>query len=58
LVNLPPETLASLDTLLANAERGSEILAAINQVDAEVIAALRQIGGKDRNLLLALLKGI
>ena len=58
LVNLPPETLASLDTLLANPERGSEILAAINQVDAEVIAALRQIGGKDRNLLLALLKGI
>lgn len=58
LVNLQPETLAALDTLLANPERGSEILSAVSRVDAEVITALRQIGTKDRNLLLALIKGI
>ncbi len=58
LMKLEPETLAALDTILANPERGSEILAAVSRVDAEVITALRQIGAKDRNLLLALIKGI
>ena len=58
LLNLSPETLAALDTILANPERGSEILSAISRVDAEVITTLRQIGAKDRNLLLALIKGM
>lgn len=58
LLNLPSETLAALDTLLANPERGSDLLQALSKVDAEVINSLRQLGAKDRNLLLALLKGM
>ena len=53
-----PETLAALDALLANPERGGEILSAVSKVDTEVVAALRNIGAKDRNLLLALIKDI
>ena len=56
LMNLTPETLAALDSILSNPKRGSEILAAVSQVDADVIATLRQLGTKDRNLLLALFK--
>lgn len=58
LLNLPSETLAALDTLLTNPERGSDLLQALGKVDAEVINSLRQLGAKDRNLLLALLKGM
>ncbi|MEW5957735.1 MAG: hypothetical protein AB1801_08435 [Chloroflexota bacterium] len=58
LLDCQPETLAALDRLLENPERGSEILAAISKVDTEVVTALRQIGARDRNLLLALLKEI
>ncbi len=54
LMNCQPETLAAIDKILTNPERGSEILLAISKVDTEVIAALRKIGAKDRNLLLAL----
>jgi hypothetical protein len=66
LMNLPPETLSALDTILANPEQGSDLLQAVSQIEsetmpspgvvAEVIAALRQLGAKDRNLLLALFK--
>jgi hypothetical protein len=66
LMNLPPETLSALDTILADPEQGSDLLQAVSQVEnetlpspgviAEVIAALRQLGAKDRNLLLALFK--
>lgn len=58
LLTLPSETLAALDTLLANPERGSDLLQALSKVDAEVINSLRQLGAKDRNLLMALLKGM
>jgi hypothetical protein len=58
LLNLPSETLTALDTLLANPEWGSDLLQALSKVDAEVINSLRQLGAKDRNLLLALLKGM
>lgn len=58
LMNCRPETLAALDTILANPDRGSEILSAISKVDTEVVSALRKIGTKDRNLLLALVKEI
>ncbi|MCL4299868.1 MAG: hypothetical protein KJ077_29300 [Anaerolineae bacterium] len=58
LMNLPSETLAALDGLLANPERGSDLLQALSKVDADVIASLRQLGAKDRNLLLALIKGM
>jgi hypothetical protein len=58
LMNLSPDTLAALDTILADPDRGAEILTAIGRVDGEVIATLRQIGDRDRNLLLALVKGI
>ncbi len=58
LMDCQPETLAALDRLLENPERGSEILAAISKVDTEVVTALRKIGTRDRNLLLALLKEI
>ncbi|GAB4547730.1 MAG: hypothetical protein Kow0063_42490 [Anaerolineae bacterium] len=53
-----PETLTALETILSNPERGGEILQAIGKVDAEVVAALRKIGARDRNLLLALVKEI
>lgn len=56
LMNLPPETLAALETILANPERGSDLLQAVSKVDAEVITMLRQLGAKDRNLLSALFK--
>jgi hypothetical protein len=56
LMNLPPETLASLSNILSNPERGSEILSAVSKVDADIIATLRQLGAKERNLLLALFK--
>ncbi len=58
LMKLPPETLAALETIVANPERGSDILVAVSRVDTEVITTLRQIGERDRNLLLALVKGI
>lgn len=58
LMSCRPETLAALDAILANPERGGEILAAVSRVDAEVVATLRDIGAKDRNLLLALIKDI
>jgi hypothetical protein len=58
LMRLSPDTLAALDTILADLDRGSEILTAIGRVDGEVISALRQIGDRDRNLLLALVKGL
>lgn len=58
LLNLPSETLTALDTLLANPERGGDLLQALGKVDAEVINSLRQLGAKDRNLLMALLKGM
>jgi hypothetical protein len=58
LMKLTPETLAALETLLDNPDRGSEIITAVGRVDTEVIATLRQIGTKDRSLLLALLKGM
>jgi hypothetical protein len=58
LLNLPPETLAALEKILANPERGSEILTAVSRVDTEVMATLSQISAKDRNLVLALLKGM
>jgi hypothetical protein len=58
LMNCQPQTLAALDTLLANPERGGEILTAISKVDLDVVSALRKIGSKDRNLLLALVKEI
>jgi hypothetical protein len=58
LINLSPETLAALDALLANPERGSDLLQALSKVDAEVITSLRQLGAKDRNLLSALIKGM
>ena len=48
----------ALDTLLANPERGSDLLQALSKVDIEVINSLRQLGAKDRNLLMALLKGM
>jgi hypothetical protein len=56
LLNLSPETLAALDSILANPERGSEVLQAVSQVDSEVIATLRRLGTKDRNLLMTLFK--
>lgn len=56
LMNLSPETLSALDTILANPERGSHLLQAVSQVDAEVITTLRQLGAKDRGLLSALFK--
>jgi hypothetical protein len=56
LMNLPPETLSALDAILANPERGSDFLQAVNKVDAEVVVALRQLGAKDRGLLSALFK--
>jgi len=56
LMNCRPETLAALDSILANPDRGGEILTAVSKIDAEVVAALRQLGAKDRNLLLALVK--
>jgi hypothetical protein len=56
LMNCRPETLTALDTILANPDRGGEILSAISKVDTEVVSALRKIGAKDRNLLLALIK--
>lgn len=56
LMNCRPETLTALDTILTNPERGGEILSAISKVDSEVVSALRKIGSKDRNLLLALIK--
>lgn len=58
LLTLPPETLAALDTILADPERGSDIITAISRVDAELVATLRQLGAKDRHLLAALIKGI
>ncbi len=58
LMSCRPETLAALDTILANPERGGEILAAVSKVDAEVVETLRDIGAKDRNLLLALIKDL
>jgi len=56
LMNCQPETLAALDTILANPERGGEILSVISKVDVEVVSALRKVGAKDRDLLLALVK--
>lgn len=56
LMNLTPETLAALNSILVNPERGSEILSAVSKVDADLLATLRQLGTKDRNLLLALFK--
>jgi hypothetical protein len=56
LMNLPPETLAALDAILARPERGSDLLQAVSQVDAEIIATLRQLGAKDWGLLRALFK--
>ena len=58
LMACQPETLTALKTILANPERGGEILQAISKVDAEVVAALRRIGARDRNLLLALVREI
>jgi len=56
LMACPPETLAALDHILENPERGGEILSAITRIDLELVTALRQVGAKDRNLLLALVK--
>jgi hypothetical protein len=56
LMNLPPETLSALNSLLANPERGNNLLQTLSHVDAEVLAALRQLGAKDRGLLMTLLK--
>lgn len=56
LMNLPPETLSALDTILANPERGNDLLQAVSKVDTEVIATLRQLGARDRALLSALFK--
>lgn len=58
LMNCAPETLAALEQILANPERGGEILAAISKVDVEVVGMLRQLGAKDRNLLLALVRDL
>jgi hypothetical protein len=56
LMNLPPETLSALETILANPERGSDLLEAVSKVDTEVMAILRQLGARDQDLLSALLK--
>ena len=56
LMNLSPETLAALDTILSNPQRGSDLLQAVSQVDTEVITTLRQLGAKDWGLLKALFK--
>ncbi|MBE7552633.1 MAG: hypothetical protein HS126_16310 [Anaerolineales bacterium] len=56
LMNLPSETLAALDTLLANPERGSDLLQALSKVDAEVITSLRQLGARDWGLVRSLFK--
>jgi hypothetical protein len=56
LMKLSPETLAALDRLVSNPERGSEVLQAVSQVDSDIITTLHQLGTKDRNLLLALFK--
>ncbi len=56
LTKLPPETLAALDTILANPQRGSELLQALSQVDSDMAATLRQLGSKDWGLLKALFK--
>ncbi|MFN8455880.1 MAG: hypothetical protein U0401_14645 [Anaerolineae bacterium] len=56
LVNLSPETLAALDSILSNPQRGSDLLQSVSQVDTEVIATLRQLGAKDWGLLKALFK--
>lgn len=56
LMNLPPETLSALDTILTNPERGSNLLQAVSKVDTEVVATLRQLGARDRGLLSALFK--
>jgi hypothetical protein len=56
LMNLPSETLAALDTLLANPERGNDLLQALGQIDAEVITSLRQLGAKDWGLVRTLFK--
>lgn len=58
LMSCSPETLAALENILANPERGAELLAAVSRVDTEIITTLRQVGAQDRNLLLALVKGM
>jgi hypothetical protein len=58
LMNCQPETLTAIESILANPERGGEVLSAISKVDTEVIAALRKISARDHNLLLALVKEI
>ncbi|GIK41107.1 MAG: hypothetical protein BroJett011_49400 [Chloroflexota bacterium] len=56
LMNLPSETLTALDALLANPERGSDLLQALGKVDAEVITSLRQLGVKEWGLVRSLFK--
>lgn len=56
LMNLPSETLTALDALLANPERGSDLLQALGKVDAEVITSLRQLGAKEWGLVRSLFK--
>jgi hypothetical protein len=56
LMNLPPETLSALEAILAHPERGGELLQVISKIDAEVLATLRQLRMRDRNLLSALFK--
>lgn len=58
LMACTPETLAALQQILANPERGGEILSAVSKADMEVVATLRELGAKDRNLLLALVRDI
>jgi hypothetical protein len=56
LTKLSPETLTALDSILANPERGSDLLQAVSQVDGEIIATLQKLGPEERNLLKTLFK--